>query len=71
MKEEIELLKNSIFEINTLRRENELMKARLEMFDNMMAMLHTEVAHKSQGMSPDLVSQIGKFLHQKKKPNDN
>ena len=62
MKTEQELLKEAVNEIRSLRSQNQLMSARLDMFDSMMAVLHTDVARKSQGMSPDLVWEIEKFL---------
>jgi len=62
MKEELQMLKEATFEIKNLRRQNELMRARLDMFDAMNAILHTQVASQSQGMSPDLVWQIEKFI---------
>lgn len=65
MKEESDLLKEAVVEIRTLRNQNQLMSARLDMFDSVMAVLHTEIARKSQGMSPDLVWEIEKFLEKK------
>lgn len=62
MTQEIELLKSASVEIKNLRRQNELMEARLDMFDNMMAVLHTPIAQKNRGMSPDLVWEIDKFI---------
>ena len=62
MEEEVQMLREAANEIRSLRRQNELMSARLEVFDSMMAVLHTPIATKSQGMSPDLVWQIEKFL---------
>lgn len=62
MEREIELLKSAVAEINMLRNQNQLMSARLDMFDSMMSVLHTDVARKSVGMSPDLVREIEKFV---------
>ena len=62
MKDEIQMLKEAVIEIKILRRQNELMSARLDVFDSMMAVLHTPIATKSTGMSPDLVWEIEKFL---------
>lgn len=56
------LLGEASAEIRDLRRKNELMRARLEMFDSMITLLHTEPARQSQGMSPDVVYAIEKFL---------
>lgn len=65
MEQELELLGRANAEIKNLRRQNELMNARLEMFDSINAILHTQVASKSQGMSPDLVWEIDKFIQSK------
>jgi hypothetical protein len=62
MKEETQMLREAAMEIKNLRRQNELMAARLDVFDSMMAVLHTPIAMKSQGMSPDLVWEIEKYL---------
>ncbi len=68
MKTEIELLKNAAMEIKILRRQNELKSARLDMFDSVMKLLHTKPAMESQGMSPDLVWEIEKFIESQKSP---
>lgn len=65
MNEEIQTLKESVEEIKTLRSQNELMGARLDMFDTMTALLHTQVASRNQGMAPDLVYQIEKHIASK------
>ena len=64
MKDEIVLLKQAVFEINSLKRQNELMMARLDMFDSINAILHTEVARRGGYESPDLVFEIEKFIKQ-------
>lgn len=69
MKEELQMLKEATFEIKSLRRQNELMRARLDMFDAMNAILHTQVASQSQGMSLDLVWKIEKFVAAKEAEN--
>lgn len=65
MEDEEQMLREAVNEIRSLRRQNELMSARLEVFDSMMAVLHTQIATKSQGMSPDLVWKIEKYLDRK------
>lgn len=62
MEDELLMLREAANEIKNLRRQNELMSARLDVFDSMMAVLHTPIATKSQGMSPDLVWKIEKYL---------
>jgi len=56
------LLKQAVVEIKQLRRQNELQSARLQMFDAIQVMLHTEPKYPSQGMSPDLTWEIEKFV---------
>ncbi len=56
------LLTQAVFEIKSLRRQNELMKARLDMFDAVNCMLHTRAVSNSVGMSPDVVHVIEKFI---------
>jgi hypothetical protein len=65
MMDELELLKQAASELRSLRNQNQLMSARLEMFDSLMAVLHTNIATKSQGMSPDIVWAIEKFIDSK------
>ena len=62
MEPEFVLLKQAASEIRVLRNQNQIMAARLEMFDNMMLVLHTEPARKGQGMSPDLAWEIDRFI---------
>lgn len=62
MEREVELLRQAVSEIRILRNQNQLMSARLDMFDSIMSVLHTDVARKGQGMSPDLTWEIEKFL---------
>jgi len=62
MTTEQELLQRAVTEINILRRQNELMSAKLEMFDKCVLLLHTSPNYPSQGMSPDLVWEIQKSL---------
>lgn len=62
MKESIRLLSEAASKIKMLRRENELMRARLEMFDAMMQLLYTRPALSGGGLEPDLVHEIEKFV---------
>lgn len=68
IKEEISLLQQASHEIKSLRNQNELQRARLNMFDDMMALLHTEPASKNKGMmsSPDLVFKIDELVESKR-----
>lgn len=57
-----QLLREAVFEIKQLRKQNEIMSARLDMFDKCMLIFQSAPAYQSQGMSPDLVWQIEKHL---------
>lgn len=63
---ELEVLEDASREIKMLRRQLELKSARLDMFDSINAMLHTDLATKQQGMSPDVCAQLDKFIAAKK-----
>lgn len=62
MKTENEMLQAAANEIKSLRRQNQMMAARLEVFDNCMLLLKTRPDYPSQGMSPDLVWSIETHL---------
>ncbi len=55
-------LQRASSEIKELRRENEIMRARLDMFDSMNLIFHTRPNQENRGMSPDLVYEIEKFI---------
>lgn len=59
---ETKLLKESVNEITDLRRQNELMSARLQMFDSMMLMFNTAPNYGNRGMGEDLVWKINKHI---------
>ncbi len=59
----IDLLTRAEDHILNLRRQNELMSARLDMFDAMTQLLHTKPSTQNHcGMSPDLVYEIRKSI---------
>lgn len=61
--DEKELLQRALGEINGLRKQNELMAARLDMFDAVMSALHGQPAHNGKGlMHPDIAYEIQKYL---------
>jgi hypothetical protein len=66
MSQEQELLQRAAAEITSLRRQNEIMSARLSTFDSMMVLFNTEPRYPSQGMSEDVVWQINKFIESSK-----
>jgi hypothetical protein len=60
---EKELLERALSEIMGLRRQNEIMNARLSMFDAVMSALHGTPAHEQRGvMSPDIAYEIEKKI---------
>lgn len=64
----LHLLQQATNEIKSLRKQNELMAARLEMFDTMMRLFHTNPNYGSGGMmSPDVVYEIDKYLESQNK----
>lgn len=67
MNEEIQMLKKATAELKILRRQNELMRARLDMFDAMNAILHTQVATRNEGMSEDIVWEIENYIVSKER----
>jgi hypothetical protein len=69
MTTETGLLQDAVREITFLRKENEIMRTRLDMFDSMMLVLTASVTHQSIGMSPDIVWEIEKFIESQNKTN--
>lgn len=61
-----ELLNDARHEIISLRRRNEILSAKVEVFDSLMCLLHTSPAQHSQAMSPDVAWQIEKGLEELK-----
>lgn len=69
MTQEQQMLQEAANEIKSLRRQNELMATRLEVFDKCMLLFHTPPAYPLQVMSPDLLFQIEKYLAGQKTEN--
>lgn len=66
--EETDLLKRALAEINSLRNQNELMRARLDMFDAVMSALHGQPAtHHDRVMAPDVAYDIQRKIDSVKK----
>jgi len=60
-----ELLESALNEIQSLRRQNELMKARLDMFDAVMSALHGQPALDRQGlMALDVAYELRKQIEE-------
>jgi hypothetical protein len=68
MKQEIELLKDASNEIKSLRSQNNHMAARLDMFDKCVLLLTANIQGNSQGISPDVVWAIDKFIASQETP---
>jgi hypothetical protein len=65
--DEKQMLQHAIGEIKTLRASNQLMSARLEVYDQMMRLFHTQPNYGSHGMMhPDIVYEIDNYLSTKK-----
>lgn len=60
-------METAIHEIRSLRRTNEILSAKVEVFDSMMQVLHTNPAIRGQGMSPDIAWQMEKHLTEQRK----
>lgn len=61
--DEKELLQRALEEIRSLRNHRTLMKARLDMFDDVMSALHGKPGTNSEGlMAPDIAYEIEKHL---------
>lgn len=56
------LLKAAANQITQLRHSNQVMAAKLEMFDKMMLLFQTQPAYQSHGMSEDIVYNIDKYV---------
>jgi hypothetical protein len=64
------LLAQAAEEISRLRRQNELLAARVEVMDLFACVLHTRPASQSQGYAEDLVWKIRTALEQKEFPSE-
>jgi len=63
MKEQhLALLQEASNKIKTLRRQNELQAARLEVFDSMMRLFHTSPNGSGMGYEPAIEYEIDKYL---------
>jgi len=62
MSELIETLKEAQHEINSLRRSNEILSAKVEVMESFMCVLHTSPAQHRQTLSPDVVFELQKHV---------
>lgn len=61
-----ELLQRANNEIKQLRSQNQLMAARLDMFDSMMAIFNAQQLSRGGMMHPDIVYEIEKAIENEK-----
>jgi len=71
MSKELELLKMAVLEIKQLRNQNQIMKSRLDMFDDCVALLSARVERGVMGMSPDFLWEIEKHIESITEPKTN
>lgn len=57
-----QLLIDARNEIQQLRRQNEILRAKVEMVDLFACVLHTKPAEKTQAMAPDVAWQLDKLI---------
>lgn len=58
-----ELLRKAKYEVETLRRQNEILRAKVDTMELMATLLHTQAAYRSQGETIDIVWEIQKQLN--------
>ena len=68
------LLLEAVVEVRSLRRENEILRAKVEVMDLFACVLHTSPALKSQGMAPDVAwamqNKIDDLTVEENRPSD-
>lgn len=57
-----ELLVKAREEIIALRRRNEILSAKVEVMDLFACVLHTQAAHRNDGMTIDIAWELGKEI---------
>ena len=62
MTEEENVLRDAANTISQLRRQNEILSAKVEMIDLFACVLHTKPAMRSEGFEVDIVHRIEKLL---------
>ena len=61
-------LRDAANEIRSLRRQNELLSAKVEMIDLFAQVLNTKAAERSAGASPDIAWQLDKMVREDQPP---
>lgn len=57
-----ELMQSAMYEIRELRKQNQEMRLRLSMFDDLMTVLHSKPHAPSQGYSEDIAWKLEKRI---------
>lgn len=71
MSQENQLFIQAASEIRQLRSQNQLMAARLGVFDSMMSVLNAQVRSDQMGMSEDVVWKIERHLQDQEQKAEN
>lgn len=64
--QEINTLTEAALEIKNLRKSNELMAARLDVFDSMVSIFKATPSSNGYGMAPDVLFDIDRMIEKKK-----
>lgn len=64
MNRTIELLHDAKHEINSLRRRNEILSAKVEVMDLLACFLHTQPATREQGMTIDVAYELERHANE-------
>lgn len=64
-KQQTDLLLQAAAEIRSLRNQNQLLSARLDMFDKCMVLLHTAPQYPGLSAGEDIAWKIDKFISSK------
>lgn len=70
MNDQTSLLQGAINEIKQLRNQNQIMGARLQMFDDMMLIFKSIPNVPGRGCSPDIVYDLEKTIEYQKKKTE-
>jgi hypothetical protein len=70
MKQEVHLLQNAVNEIKFLRSQNQVMKARLDMFDDCMKLFSSMQPQRGMMSSPDIVFEIERLVERESNGQD-
>lgn len=66
-----DLLKRASIEIKSLRQQNQIMAARLQVYDEMMQMFRASPPNQTMGYSPDITYEIDKAIAEESETKNN